>query len=217
MEQNYIVFDFDNTVVNSVGYWLKAINKDTFKHFGVKPDKYFEKNHKAKGNIELAEFFLECTKLNISTADVLKTWYDYMFIYYTKKVKFIKGVKEYLASLKAQGKTLVLASASGDAILYPVIRELKLDSVFDIICTENEIGYSKRDPMFFAKLLKKLNTTADDVFLFEDSFYSIYSANSVRILSCAILSKENKKIKKRLQETSLLVIKNYKDKRLASL
>ena len=217
MEQNIIIFDFDNTIVNSIPYCLKAINYDLFKYYGVKSTSYFRKNHACKSNIEMAEFFLATTKINATPAEVLRTWYDYMFVYYTKKVKFIKGVIEYIKQLKKQGKKIVLASATGDALLLPVIKKFKIDSLFDVVVTENQIGYSKRDPMFFAKLLKKLNTTPDDVFVFEDSYHSIFSAASLRIQSCAILGKYNRNRRKELKETCLLTIKNYTDPRLQNL
>ena len=217
MEQDIIIFDFDNTVINSVGLWRKAINYDVFKYYGAKSTAHFRNNHGAKSNLEMAEFFLDTTKINATPAEVVRVWYDFMFVYYTKKAKLINGVIDYIKSLKQQGKKLVLASATGDALLYPVLRELKLDSLFDTIVTENEIGYSKRDPMFFAKLLKRLDTTPEDVFLFEDSYYSIFSAASVRIQSCAVLGKFNKKHKDRLKEISLLVIKDYTDPKLKLL
>ena len=217
MEQEIIIFDFDNTIVNSIWHWKKAINIDTFNYFHAKPSKAFKNNHGAKSNIELAEYFLELTKVNSTPAEVLRVWYDYMFVYYTKQVKFIKGVIEYIKSLKEQGKKIVLASATGDTLLYPVLRELKIEKLFDTVITESEIGYSKRDPMFFARLLKKIDASPEDVFLFEDSYYSIFSAASIRIQSCAVLGKYNKKHKNRLKEISLLVIKDYTDPKLKIL
>lgn len=217
MEQDIIIFDFDNTIINSIGYWRKAINFDVFKYYGAKSNAHFRNNHGAKTNLEMAEFFLDTTKVNATPAEILRVWYDFMFVYYTKNANLIKGVVEFIKNLKEQGKKLVLASATGDDLLYPVLRELKLDILFDTIVTENEIGYSKRDPMFFAKLLKKLDATPEDVFLFEDSYYSIFSAASVRIQSCAVLGKFNKKHKNRLKEISLLVIKDYTDPKLKLL
>ena len=217
MEQNIIIFDFDNTIVNSIPYCLKAINCDLFKYYGIKATSHFKKNHGNKSNLEMAEFFLETTKINATPAEVLRIWYDYMFVYYTKKVKFIKGVIEYIKQLKKQGKKIVLASATGDVLLLPVIRELKIDNLFDMVVTENQVGYSKRDPMFFAKLLKKLNATPEDVFLFEDSYHSIFSATSLRIQSCAILGKYNRKVRKQLKGICLATIKNYTDPKLENL
>ena len=217
MEQNIIIFDFDNTIVNSIPHFLKAINYDLFKYYGIKSTSYFRKNHSTKSNMEMAEFFLETTKINATPSEVLRVCYDYMFVYYTKKVKFIKGVIEYIKNLKKEGKKIVLASATGDELLLPTIRELKIDSLFDTVVTENQIGYSKRDPMFFVKLLKKLKATPDDVFLFEDSYHSIFSAASLRIQSCAILGKYNRNRRKELKETCLLTIKNYTDPKIQNL
>ena len=59
MEQDIIIFDFDNTLVNSIWHWKKAINVDTFNYFHARQSKAFKNNHGAKSNIELAEYFYE--------------------------------------------------------------------------------------------------------------------------------------------------------------
>ena len=212
-----IIFDFDNTIVNSITHWRKAINVDMFKFYGLRPIAQMKKIHGGKSNQEIVQAFVEISGLKVSPAEIMQRWYDTMFINYTQNIKFIKGVKEYLAKLKAEGKMLVLASATGESLLLPTVKALGLDKVFDIVLSEDMIGYPKRDPMCFVKLLDKLGAKPEDVFLFEDSLYSISSAASLKIESCALINPLNKKNKPRFEELSKLIIKNYKDKRLETL
>lgn len=214
--KNIVIFDFDNTIVNSIKYWRKAINVDMFKFYGLRPIAQMKKVHGGKSNQEIASAFLEISGLKVSPAEILKRWYDMMFMNYTQKIKLIKGVREYLNKLKAEGKKLILASATGESLLLPVIKHLKLD-MFDLVFTEDMIGSPKRDPMFFVKLLNKIGAKPEDVFLFEDSLYSISSASSLKIESCALINPLNKANKPRFEECSKLIIKNYKDKRLKNL
>ena len=112
MNKKIVIFDFDNTIVNSIDHWRKAINVDLFKFYGIRPIPEMKKIHGGKSNQELAQDFLNLSGVKVSAVDVLKKWYDLMFLNYTKKIKLIKGIKEYLLMLKLQGKFLVLASAT---------------------------------------------------------------------------------------------------------
>ena len=217
MNKKIVVFDFDNTLVNSIDHWRKAINVDLFKFYGIRPIKEMTKIHGGKSNQELAQDFLNLSGVKVSAADVLQKWYDLMFFNYTKKIDLLKGAKEYLLMLKLQGKMLVLASATGESLLLPVVKHYGLDKIFDIVVTEDMIGYPKRDPMFYVKLLDKLFAKPEDVFIFEDSLYAISSAASLKIESCALINHLNKNNKPRFEELSTLIIKNYKDKRLKTL
>ncbi len=212
-----VIFDFDNTIVNSITHWRKAINVEMFKYYGLKPIPEMKRVHGGKSNQEIVKAFVEISGLKISPAEILKRWYDMMFINYTQKIKFIKGIKEYLLKLKAEGKMLILASATGESLLLPTVKALGLGEIFDIVLSEDMIGYPKRDPMFFVKLLDKLGAKPEDVFLFEDSLYSISSAASLKIESCALINTLNKANKPRFEELSKLIIKNYQDKRLETL
>ena len=50
----------------------------------------------------------------------------------------------------------------------------------------------KRETDFYFKLLEKFNVIKDEIFVFEDSFYSLDSANKVGIKTCAIKHSINK-------------------------
>lgn len=212
-----VIFDFDNTIVNSITHWRKAINVEMFKYYGLKPIPEMKRVHGGKSNQEIVKAFVEISGLKVSPAEILKRWYDMMFINYTQKIKLIKGIKEYLLKLKTEGKMLILASATGESLLLPTVKALGLGEIFDIVLSEDMIGYPKRDPMFFVKLLDKLGAKPEDVFLFEDSLYSISSAASLKIESCALINPLNKANKPRFEELSKLIIKNYQDKRLETL
>ena len=87
MSKNTIIFDFDNTLVNSLKYWFYEMNKTTFKIYGLKPDKRIVELRRGKNNQEIAEIFLQLTNLKISTDEIFNCWHDLMFKCYTTKIK----------------------------------------------------------------------------------------------------------------------------------
>lgn len=216
MNKQILIFDFDNTLVNSLEFWLDVVDNQTFKKYGLKPNPEIKKVHGGKTNKEIANSFIEISGLDISIDDVFNVWYELMFENYTKHIKFIKGAREFLNEMKNQQKTLVLASATGESLLKRVVDALNLD-VFDFVCTENTIGHPKRDPEFFVELLKQLDAKPEDVLLFEDSIHSTRSATSIKIECVTLINSLNKVHLEEFQNLSTLIVKDYTDKKLKQL
>ncbi len=212
-----IMFDFDNTLVDSLKYWYKSIGKDAFKHFGVKINKDFEQARVGLTNYEIAECFVKMSGAKISTQDALKFWHEDMIKNYKTKIKMIKGAREYLDYLKNKGYTLVLASATPLKVLNIAIKHFNLQGYFKYIFTEESLNAPKREPLFYENLLNKLNIEAKDLFIFEDSSNSLKSAHSLEIETCTLITKYNKKRIKNSGKSNKLTIKNYKTKKLETL
>lgn len=218
MKKEYIIFDFDNTIVNSLDYWYKVMDKETFKYFGTKCIKDFKTKRRGLGNREIAELFLELTNIkDIEVKDVFEYWHQRMEVYYTKKVKLIKGVIPLIKSMKEKGYKIILSSATQADLLEVVLKALDIRKYFDNIYTEQILGVSKKYQEYYTELLARLNTTQDKVFVFEDSAASITSATAHNIDSCAILGKYNKSRLEKLEKMSKLVVKDYTDSRIKEL
>lgn len=213
----YVMFDFDNTLVDSLKYWYGAIDKEAFIHFNSKVSKKFHSERKGKTNHGIVECFVKHVQTKVAVDEAEKFWHDRMIYYYRNKVKMIKGVIETLENLKSRGYNLVLASATPMNILMQAVDFFGLKKYFKKIYTENKFNLQKSNPEFYKKMLSDLKITADELFVFEDSVGSLESAGSLGIKSCALVHKFNKKRIEELGETNLLVIKNYKNKNLKNL
>ncbi len=216
MSKTTIIFDFDNTLVNSLKYWYYEMNITTFKKFGQKPDKNFVRLRQGKSNKEIAEIFLQLTGLKISYNEVFAHWNELMYNNYINKINLITGAKDFLIKLKAKGYKLILATATNIELIKKILPHFALD-IFNEIHSENTLKVGKNNPEFFNTLLKQLQLTCEEVLLFEDSFEAIMNARKINIDCCALIHKFNKHHYKELVDNCKLVIKNYKDKRLKNL
>ena len=215
MKKDYIIFDFDNTLVDSLAYWHIALDKDMFILHNLKPNKEM-KNLRVGSNEEIAQRFIKLTGLTISIEEVFDGWHQCMSNYYTHNVKIIKGVKEFLYELKKQGYKLILCSATQDRTVKIALEHFGFD-MFDSLESEDTIGVSKRCPEFFQRLLAKLDTTAEKVIFFEDSYTSVKNALKNNVECIGVLHKFNRDHKKDFKQKCKLTIKNYKDKKLLKL
>lgn len=212
-----VLFDFDNTLVNSLGFWYKSIDKEAFKFFDRNLNPEFKFARKGCTNREIARRFVEYSGADASVGEVIKFWHSRMLFYYKNKVKFIAGAKGFLERLESFGYKIILASATPKTVLNEAIKHFGLDKYFLKVYTEDSLKTPKREPEFYEKILEDLQISADELFVFEDSVASLKSAGMLGIKSCALIHKFNKVDLKTLGENNLLIIKNYKSKKLYSL
>ncbi|MBE7073634.1 MAG: HAD family hydrolase [Clostridiales bacterium] len=209
MEHQIIMFDFDNTLVKSLKFWHKVLDKETFWFFGKKPNKRMSQIRLGITIKETAEEFIKLAQIDATCNDVYSAWEKLMSKHYLNKIKMIKGAKEFLLKLKTEGKTLVLASATQDSLLKTALQHFNID-IFDYIFTEANTNVSKRNITFFHNILKQLKTKPENIAFFEDSVSSLTNASSLGIKCYAVIGDFNKQHKQQLSLMCENCIKNYK-------
>jgi len=209
LNKEHIVFDFDNTLVNSLTYWYKTLTKDIFKYFKIKGDERInELFYVHMKNIEKAHKIVQMYDLKISDQEMLDIWHSIMEKYYQTKVKLLKGAKKFLLLLKKQGKKIYIASATDHNLVKRTLQKLDID-LFDFVFSEDILGYPKSQKECFESLISKLDTTADKILFFEDSLSSTKSATSIQIECICPIHRHNKKNKSEFNDLALTTIKNY--------
>jgi HAD superfamily hydrolase (TIGR01509 family) len=208
MKQKVIIFDFDNTLVDSLSYWYKSLNKNMFIKYEKKIDKTFPKKRKGLSNMEIAQVFVDITGVNRTAEQINQEVNEQMEVYYKTKIGLISGVKEFLSTLKNEKKKLVLVTATDLPLVKTALKHFELYDFFDEIFTETSIGKHKRNKDFYEYVLSKIKCKASDVFLFEDSVVSLKSAIENGITCCGMIHKYNKH---NINKLGIPLIKNYKN------
>jgi len=208
MQQNIIMFDFDNTIVTSLKYWYKLQYKQIFKLFNMKPVKNFDKLEKGFTSDDYVDFLKKFIK-HATRKQLYNTLYKTMEHHYLHDIKLIKGAKEYLYKLKKERKILVLASATWTKLLKTALVHFEID-IFDKVYSEPDLTYSKKQPEFFNIVLKDLNCKAEDIYFYEDTVSSLKTATSLGIECCAVKHSLNKKKLHTVEQQCDTVIKNFK-------
>lgn len=211
MAKNLIIFDFDNTIVTSLYYWYNIMDKETFKHFGIKIDKNFTQKRKGKGNFEIAQTFVDLYDKSLSPYQIIDFWNERMTFYYKNNIKLIKGVKEFLESLKQKNKIMCILSSTDTETIEKALKHFDLAQYFSGIFTEKTLGIPKYKPDLLKYCLKQMNQKQEETFFFEDSLASLKCAKMLNIDSCGVIHKYNKFQAKQIKEISNLTIKNYKN------
>lgn len=214
MQKKLFIFDLDSTLLDTLKYWYKILNKDIFKHYNKKGKLNIQKMRRGLNNKEASKLFIDVTGINVSQEEVEKFWEQRAIYYYLNKAKMIKGVKQFLEKLKSKGYKLVLATATAKPAAKFALERFDLLKYFDEIFTECDFDSTKTKSNFWEQLFEKLGYKYEDAILFEDSFGSLKCAHEQGIDTCALLHSLNKCHHEDMKKMCLLTIKNYKDKKL---
>ena len=166
-----IIFDFDNTLVNTrdatikaLKYIYKRINpKISFKKFLEICNK-FEKNY----NFKRREWFYYFTKNWKKAKELEKIYWKIVM----KNTKVFNGVKETLKKLKRKYKIVLLTLTDGKrGIKMKRIKKLRLDKYFDkiYIGMENVREYKPKISAF-KRILKDFKVKPKEVIMVGDSY-----------------------------------------------
>ena len=213
MKKDVVIFDFDSTLVDSLGFWKKTIEKLSYKHYGVKPDNRLKGIIHGGNNLEKAKKVIKIFQVDDDCHKLLEHWKSQMAYFYTRKIKIIKQAREFLISLKEKGNRLIIASATDADLLKIALKHFDLD-FFEEIYTENGLKISKNTPEFYETCLKLLKTDKESVLFFEDSYSAIKTAVEYGIECIGVNNKFNKNHKKDLNKLCKFTIKDFRDKKL---
>ena len=181
-----IIFDFDNTLINSSKtidnankLVLKKIQEDfetmdmkTFNTILEKVKKKFDSMDPLKRYKRLFyEIFAKESGLNIDTKKI-DTYSEIFESHLINRMEFTEGVEEILAGLKKMNLKIGILTGEG---LYPGLKKRTLDKFdynkkFDIkIIAKNDIPESKRDPNAFEKTAAMLKLKTEEVLFVGDN------------------------------------------------
>lgn len=213
-----IIFDFDNTLVESIPDWRQMIDHDTAIHYGVTQDPSFESTRHGLTNYDTAKYFLKLHNItNVSADEVITYWYDCMADRYKNHIPIIKGAEEFLSYLQNKGYKLVIATATGRSLLNRALDAYGLEKYFDYIICEEDVGKSKKYPDIYNKIMEKFNVQAQDCLYFEDSSIALSTASSIGIDCVALTSEFNKDNQEYFDKICVLTIEHYSQELIKKL
>ena len=184
------IFDFDGTIIDSMGMWLsidRAVVEDRGLPFPDEEDyqKYIELVTPLNPE-ESAEYAIKFFGLNDTVENVVKEWGDRGKDTYINELPLKPGAKEFLTHLRSTGAKMAIATSAPTALCVPALKERGLYELFDAICTSEEAGHGKSRPDVFLLAAKKLGIPPEDCIVYEDSIIAMKTAKSVGMTVYAV-------------------------------
>ena len=189
MDNYYLLFDLDGTLVNTddiyIEVWNEILNK-----YKINCNKIFF-NHFIKGKND--SYFLKYILSNINEEEIIKIskLKDELFI---KKLKnkniLLDGVIEFLDDNK-DNKIAIVTSCNKTAAEY-ILKITNINKYVDLLITSQDCEKHKPNPEPYLNAIKKLNADINKTIIFEDSYSGYLSAKHSNVKNiCLIENKES--------------------------
>lgn len=176
----YAIFDMDGTLVESMVYWRSVID-EVVDILGVVPEKRLEVRNALQVMTEKQiEKYLNENGLIPEGFDLNKiSALSIMKEHYEKDVTVRPGAKELLDALHSQGVRMGIATLTPTPLTELCLKKFDLYDYFEFFYTSLQYPKGKSTPLIFWDAAKHFGTAVEEMWLFEDSLYSVETAKSL--------------------------------------
>lgn len=183
--KTHYIFDFDGTVSDSQWFWRRLIPQVLLER-GVPVTEDDFAYCKFMSATDRWQYLKEKFGLSEEDNPTFEEKMACLENYYRTGNRFKPGALEYLKSLKAQGKTLALFSATRLPSLRIGAERLGVMEIFDYIFSASEIGVGKGNPDSYRHCLREMGAEPENCVMVEDAPYSMKTAKSLGMTVYAV-------------------------------
>lgn len=180
-DKSLIIFDWDGTLMDSVGLIVDAMRYAAEKHGLTVTDEAT----KSIIGIALVDAFPMLFPNDSDKYDELLATYSEYYVKHCDNDKLFDGIKELIQDLHAQGKTLAIATGKKRKGLQRVLPNSGIQAFFTLTKTADETA-GKPNPLMLEQILVETGTRIEDAVFIGDSIHDIRMANAIQMDSIAV-------------------------------
>lgn len=187
-----VIFDLDGLMVDSEPVHYKAYAQ-VFQQEGKElPEQEYAKNYVGISDGDTARDMVSRYHLKISPQELLERKDAVFTQLLPGNVVPQKGLYELMEQLRAHGYKTAVASGALLSAIEQIIKALKLENSFDILCSAEAVAHGKPAPDLFLFAAKKLNVPPAECLVLEDAPPGVQAARAAGMKCFAIPSRETK-------------------------
>ncbi len=170
-----LIFDFDGTLVDSMKQWAgKMINVLEQNNISYPDD--IIKIITPLGDKGTALYFINELGLNMSVDDIIAQMDKFAIKEYTHNICIKDDVDVALKSLKQQGYSLNILTASPHRMLDVCLKRNNIYDLFDNVWSCDDFGTTKSDVNIYYQVAERLGTVTTNCVFFDDNFLALKTA-----------------------------------------
>ncbi len=162
------IFDFDGTLVDSMGLW-QAVDHMYLGRYGIPCPEGLSHQISGKTFRETAVFFKETFHLPDSIETIVADWHHMAYDLYMEDVPFKPGIPELLETLRSLGCSVAIATSNSRTLTTAYLKHRKAQHWFDALSFTGELQKGKPDPAVFLHAAGQLQTDPRHCMGFEDT------------------------------------------------
>ncbi len=173
--KNYVIFDLDGTLLDSMFVWKDAGALFLCKK-GIQAPNNLSEQLKAMSLSQSAHYLKNHFQLALSIPEIMEGIKGVVEKQYVEEVQLKPFVREYLQRLKTCHIRMCIVTASEYGHVEAALKRLRVWHYFDFILTCSDVGYGKDKPIIFQRAAEKWGVTIQEVIVFEDALYAVKTA-----------------------------------------
>jgi HAD superfamily hydrolase (TIGR01509 family) len=184
-----IIFDMDNTLIDSADLWVR-VDEQFFAEIGAVYTEEISEALKHMSFNEACEYIRDITNIPLSPEKIGERLTELLRIGH-RECPMITGAADFIKSCHNKGIKMCVLTAGIGNVTGDYFKGTPLDGIFEFIMTSDEIGISKHNPEAFVKCAAKLGLKPSETVVFEDSFKAALSAKEAGCKTIGILTEHN--------------------------
>ena len=188
------IFDMDGTLINSLIFWnyLWETLGRTFKNDpDFRPDATTDKECRTITLAQAMELVHERFQMGESGQALTEFTGELLKTFYRDVVEPKPGAVEFLQHLQSQGVKMAVATASDGELVTVAMERCGITSYIDAVYSCATVGKGKEHPDVFLMALDHLGTTAEETWMFEDSYVALQTAKKIGMPTVGIYDPHN--------------------------
>ncbi len=191
------LFDFDGTLVDSMPTYMAAMLRvldDNNISYGDDIIKIIT----PLGVIGTAKYFIELG-VKMSVEEIVEKMKDHMKDAYFYEISAKSNVISVLRSLKKEGHSLNLLTASPHLTLDACLKRLEIFDLFDNVWSCDDFSTTKADPEIYRMAAKKLEKDVAEILFIDDNLNADKTAKSAGMKVCGIYDESSRDYKEEIK------------------
>lgn len=190
MKYQTYLFDFDGTLVDSMGAFVSAVKRILGENNIQYTDDIF-KIVTPLGYKGTAEYFQKMG-LEMSTDELVNLLIEYSFDDYKNCIPAKKNVVKTLEALKETGSDLNVLTAAPHRLLDVCLKRLGMLDLFSNVWSCDDFGMSKTNPEIYIEAASKLGKSVNEILFLDDNFNADKNAKEAGMSVCGVYDESSK-------------------------
>lgn len=188
------IFDFDGTLIDSLGVW-DDIDRRSFAKRGMSVPEIFANNTATMKPRQIADYVIERYGFTDSPEALMKEWSDMAFDAYANHLPLRKGAYNYVHYLRSQKIKMLLITTLSKRLCEPALKRTGILDCFDFLQFGEDLPEAgKHSYKTYIDIAQQIHISPEYCAVFEDSATALRSAQQANMKTYGVVDDANAEI-----------------------